>query len=151
VGSLSTPPSDRPPPACPPPQELAALSARREALQLAEQLFDLPVTPYPALAAAEAELRRLGEVFGVYGKYLDAVRGYGGQLWSELDVGRMVDGVQEVGRGREEGRRAVRWSEGCRLHVQDWGLALSGNQKQPAFWDRPGAPQLGVRGLVNGF
>jgi dynein heavy chain len=44
----------------------------------------------------EAELRRLGSVYGIYGEYADAVRQYSGQLWSELDVGRMVDGMQEV-------------------------------------------------------
>ncbi len=32
----------------------------------------------------------------MYSEYADAVRQYSGQLWSELDVGRMVDGVQAI-------------------------------------------------------
>lgn len=48
------------------------------------------------VAQVEAELRRLGSVYSVYAEYADAVRQYSGQLWSELDIGRMVDGMQEV-------------------------------------------------------
>jgi hypothetical protein len=48
-------------------------------------------------------LRRLGAIYGVYREYADAVRSYSGQLWSELDVTLIMDGMQEVGLA-EEGR-----------------------------------------------
>jgi len=92
-------------------QEADALAKRREALRLAEQLFGMEATPYPALAEAEAELRRLAAVYGVYSEYADAVRQYSGQLWSELDVGWMVDGMQEIA-------AKLGWLQGVRdMHV----------------------------------
>ena len=62
-----------------------------------EHLANTLLIPPPRVPQVESELRRLGFVYGVYAEYADAVRQYSGQLWSELDVGRMVDGVQEVG------------------------------------------------------
>ena len=55
----------------------------------------------------ESELKRLASVYGVYSQYADAVRQYSNQLWSELDVGRMTDGMQEVG-GRLPVRALIR-------------------------------------------
>lgn len=44
----------------------------------------------------ESELRRLALLYAVYAEHAEAVRQYSGMLWSELDVGNMMDGVQGV-------------------------------------------------------
>ena len=41
----------------------------------------------------EAELRTLEALYGVYAEHADVVRQYSNTLWSELDVGAMMDGV----------------------------------------------------------
>ncbi|GLI59150.1 hypothetical protein VaNZ11_000978 [Volvox africanus] len=69
---------------------------QREQLVLAEKLFDMPITAYPELAQLEAEIRKLGQVYGVYAEHAEAVRQYSSQLWSELDVGKMMAGTEAV-------------------------------------------------------
>jgi len=44
----------------------------------------------------EAELRRLAQIYAVYAEHVEAVRQYSNMLWSELDVGKMMNGVQAV-------------------------------------------------------
>lgn len=44
----------------------------------------------------ESELRKLAQVYAVYAEHAEAVRQYSNMLWSELDVGNMMDGVQAV-------------------------------------------------------
>lgn len=45
---------------------------------------------------AEAELKRLGQVYAVYAEHADNVRQYSQQLWADLDITRMVTGTEEV-------------------------------------------------------
>ena len=45
---------------------------------------------------AEAELKRLGQVYAVYSEHADNVRQYSQQLWGDLDITRMVTGTDEV-------------------------------------------------------
>ena len=45
---------------------------------------------------AEAELKRLGQVYAVYSEHADNVRQYSQQLWADLDIARMVAGTDEV-------------------------------------------------------
>ena len=49
-----------------------------------------------AALQAEAELKRLGQVYGVYAEHADNVRQYSQQLWADLDISRMVTGTDEV-------------------------------------------------------
>ncbi|KXZ49756.1 DHC2 protein [Gonium pectorale] len=75
---------------------LANCLRQREQLVLAEKLFDMPITAYPELAQLEAEIRKLAQVYGVYAEHAEAVRQYSSQLWSELDVGKMMAGTEAV-------------------------------------------------------
>ena len=45
---------------------------------------------------AEAELKRLSQVYAVYAEHADNVRQYSQQLWADLDITRMVTGTDEV-------------------------------------------------------
>ena len=45
---------------------------------------------------AEAELKKLSQVYGVYAEHADNVRQYSQQLWADLDIGKMVSGTDEV-------------------------------------------------------
>jgi hypothetical protein len=40
----------------------------------------------------DQELKQLAAIYAVYAEHVDAVRQYGSQLWSELDVSKMVTG-----------------------------------------------------------
>lgn len=68
----------------------------------------------------EGELGRLAAVYGVYAQYADALRQYSNQLWSELDVGRMTEGMQEVGTSTRAG-----CCDTCPAHVAMAGGALA--------------------------
>ena len=76
--------------------EMEAATKTREQLVLAEKLFDMPITSYPMLSQVEVEIRKLAQVYAVYAEQAEAVRQYGQLLWSELDVGQMVVGTEEV-------------------------------------------------------
>ncbi|PNH08033.1 Dynein-1-alpha heavy chain, flagellar inner arm I1 complex [Tetrabaena socialis] len=75
---------------------LADALRQREQLALAEKLFDMTITAYPELASLETEIRKLGQVYGVYAEHAEAVRQYSSQLWSELDVSKMMSGTEAV-------------------------------------------------------
>nr|Q9SMH3.1 RecName: Full=Dynein-1-alpha heavy chain, flagellar inner arm I1 complex; AltName: Full=1-alpha DHC; AltName: Full=Dynein-1, subspecies f [Chlamydomonas reinhardtii]CAB56598.1 1-alpha dynein heavy chain [Chlamydomonas reinhardtii] len=75
---------------------LADALRQREQLVLAEKLFGMEITAYPELAQLESEIRKLAQVYGVYAEHAEAVRQYGGQLWSELDVGKMMAGTEAI-------------------------------------------------------
>lgn len=44
----------------------------------------------------ESELRKLAQVYAVYSEHIEVVRQYSNMLWSELDIGSLMDGVQGV-------------------------------------------------------
>lgn len=44
----------------------------------------------------EAELRKLAQIYAVYAEHAEAVRQYSNMLWSDLDIGGMMDQVQAV-------------------------------------------------------
>ena len=47
-------------------------------------------------AQVEVEMKKLVLVFAVYAEHAEAVRSYGQMLWSELDVGKMMMGTEEI-------------------------------------------------------
>ena len=49
-----------------------------------------------AVLQAEAELKRLSQVYSVYAEHADNVRQYSQQLWADLDIATMVTGTDEV-------------------------------------------------------
>lgn len=46
---------------------------------------------------AEAELRKLAQVYAIYCEHADAVRQYSNLLWSELDISLLMAGMEAVG------------------------------------------------------
>lgn len=44
----------------------------------------------------EAELRKLAQIYAVYAEHAEAVRQYSNMLWSDLDIGGMMNQVQAV-------------------------------------------------------
>lgn len=44
----------------------------------------------------DLELRKLAQVYAIYSEHTDAVRQYSNMLWSELDIGSLMEGVQGV-------------------------------------------------------
>lgn len=76
---------------------MAAKSGAREALVLAEKLFDLPITSYPELLEVETELRSLAQIFELYTDFSAAVKAASSMLWAELDIARLVGAQEEFG------------------------------------------------------
>lgn len=44
----------------------------------------------------EAELRRLAQIYAVFYEHIEVVRQYSSMLWSELDIGSLMQGVEGV-------------------------------------------------------
>lgn len=51
-----------------------------------------------ACLQADSELKRLSQVYAVYAEHAENVKQYSQQLWSDLDISRMVAGTDEVAR-----------------------------------------------------
>lgn len=49
-----------------------------------------------AVLQVEAELRRLAQIYAVYSEHTEVVRQYSSMLWSELDIGSLMQGVEGV-------------------------------------------------------
>jgi dynein heavy chain len=41
-------------------------------------------------------MKKLQQVYSVYAEHAEAVRQYASMLWSELDVGKMMTGTEEI-------------------------------------------------------
>lgn len=76
--------------------ELESAIKQREALVLAEKLFDMEITSYPLLAQLEGEMKKLQQIYAVYAEHAEAVRQYASMLWGELDVGKMMASTEEI-------------------------------------------------------
>eukprot|EP00798_Chlamydomonas_sp_ICE-L_P031817 gene31817-7021_t len=76
--------------------ELDTATKQREQLVLAQKLFNMEITSYPLLSAVEQDMKKLSAVYAVYAEQAEAVRSYGNLLWSELDVGKMMTGTEEI-------------------------------------------------------
>jgi dynein heavy chain len=49
-----------------------------------------------AAVQVEAELRRLAQIYAIFSEYTEVVRQYSSMLWSELDIGSLMQGVEGV-------------------------------------------------------
>ena len=54
-----------------------------------EELFGLPVTPYPDLERIRKELSLLQKLYGLYNDVMDSIDGYYDILWAELDTNKI--------------------------------------------------------------
>ena len=51
-----------------------------------EELFGLPVTPYPELLQIKKELNLLQKLYGLYNDVIDTVNGYYDILWTDVNI-----------------------------------------------------------------
>ncbi|KAG6552247.1 hypothetical protein Mapa_006097 [Marchantia paleacea] len=67
----------------------------KDALVLAQKLFDMPVTPYPALFEVESSLKNAALIYDIYIEFSKTVESYSGMLWAELDINKLVSITDE--------------------------------------------------------
>jgi len=60
-----------------------------------EELFGLPVTPYPELHEIKRQLNLLQKLYGLYNNVIQTVNGYFEILWSEIDIEKINDELGE--------------------------------------------------------
>lgn len=76
-----------------------------------EELFGLPVTPYPELEQTEKEIAALDRLYSLYVNVIGTIKGYGDYLWCEVveRINEMGDQVRQRMRGEGWGRsRSIR-------------------------------------------
>jgi dynein heavy chain len=76
--------------------EVARAQARKAELQNAQNLFGLPMTPFPDLQWVSADLDKLKEVYGLYQEQRDFQDACGSTLWGELEIKQLQDGVEAI-------------------------------------------------------
>ncbi|KAK9825454.1 hypothetical protein WJX81_002895 [Elliptochloris bilobata] len=67
-------------------EQMEIMAKQREQLALAEHLFDLGQTFYPALSKAESELKRLASAFDVYAAHMASLRTFSAYLWADTNL-----------------------------------------------------------------
>ena len=60
-----------------------------------EALFGLPVSEYPELLQIRKELNLLQKLYGLYNNVIDTVNGYYDILWSEVDIEKINNELQD--------------------------------------------------------
>ena len=60
-----------------------------------EELFGLPVTPYPKLEEVRKQLNLLQKLYGLYNNVISSVNGYYDILWTEIDTEKINDELSE--------------------------------------------------------
>ena len=76
--------------------ESAEKQATRDALVLAEKLFDLPLTSYPELNDVDMELKNQKKCYDVYAEHVQAVASGSSMLWAELDTSSIISSNKEL-------------------------------------------------------
>ncbi|OAE19678.1 hypothetical protein AXG93_1847s1410 [Marchantia polymorpha subsp. ruderalis] len=76
-------------------EELETMLKTKDALVLAQKLFDMPVTPYPALFEVETSLKNAALIYDIYIEFSKTVESYSGMLWAELDINKLVSITDE--------------------------------------------------------
>lgn len=64
-----------------------------ESYSSGEELFGLPVTPYPELEATEKEVQMLDRLYSLYVTVITTIKGYGDFFW--VDVVEQIDSMTE--------------------------------------------------------
>nr|CCA14061.1 PREDICTED: similar to hCG1811879 putative [Albugo laibachii Nc14] len=75
---------------------LKSFQLRRQELSSAENLFALPITPYPELQEVVEEMEKQSEIYSLYSEAKEFISIMGSVLWVELDVPAMTRGVEEL-------------------------------------------------------
>ena len=60
-----------------------------------EELFGLPVTPYPELHEIKRQLNLLQKLYGLYNNVIETVNGYYDIMWSEINIEKINDELNE--------------------------------------------------------
>lgn len=64
-------------------------------IQGGEELFGLPVTPYPRLHEIKKQLGLLHKLYSLYNNVIDTVNGYYDILWTEIKIEKINDELSE--------------------------------------------------------
>ncbi|KAL2608324.1 hypothetical protein R1flu_026897 [Riccia fluitans] len=78
-------------------EELEKMQKTKDALVLAQKLFDMPVTSYPALFEVETALKNAALIYDIYTEFSKTVESYSGMLWAELDINKLVSITEDFG------------------------------------------------------
>lgn len=60
-----------------------------------EELFGLPVTPYPQLLEIKKQLNLLQKIYSLYNSVIDTVNSYQDSLWSEVNIEKINNELLE--------------------------------------------------------
>ncbi|XP_073386148.1 dynein-1-alpha heavy chain, flagellar inner arm I1 complex isoform X3 [Physcomitrium patens] len=71
-------------------EELSNMLTTKDNIVLAQKLFDMPITAYPALFEVEIQLKGVGMIYDVYAAFSAAVTTAAATLWAELDINKLV-------------------------------------------------------------
>nr|XP_018671052.1 dynein heavy chain 5, axonemal isoform X3 [Ciona intestinalis] len=110
-----------------------------------EELFGLPVTPYPELHEIRRQLNLLQKLYGLYNNVIETVNGYYDILWSEINIDKINDELSEFQNRCRKLPRALReWQAFLDLKktIDDFSETcpllelMSNNAMKERHWDR---------------
>ncbi|KAL8431248.1 hypothetical protein ACSSS7_005396 [Eimeria intestinalis] len=67
-------------------EEISAFKRRAADLNSAENLFSLPISPFPVLERLEQDVHELHKVYALYADHDSMVKEWAGQLWAKVDL-----------------------------------------------------------------
>jgi len=87
-------------------KKIHQMNSQKKELIVAENMFNLDVTSYPALSEIEHEMEKLTAIYGIYREFKDFEEGQSSTLWGDLNIDTLQVGVADLEkkckvRGRE--------------------------------------------------
>eukprot|EP01028_Stygiella_incarcerata_P003072 TRINITY_DN1583_c0_g3_i1.p1 TRINITY_DN1583_c0_g3~~TRINITY_DN1583_c0_g3_i1.p1 ORF type:complete len:4602 (-),score=1271.77 TRINITY_DN1583_c0_g3_i1:125-13930(-) len=122
-------------------EKLRELQKEKEQLALAENLFGLPITEYPALAAFDREMTRLSQIYDLYDEWKQQLEAWSGTLWVHIAIEKLAQGTDEITKSIKKLPKELRPLPPCKAFETNVGsfkdsLPLFADLKSEALRDR---------------
>ena len=72
------------------------MNEKKKELLIAENMFNLDATPYPALSEIEAEMEKLTAIYAIYREFKDFEELQSITLWGDLNTDLLESGITEL-------------------------------------------------------
>ncbi|TPX71761.1 hypothetical protein SpCBS45565_g00838 [Spizellomyces sp. 'palustris'] len=121
------------------------LNRKWETYSAGEELFSLPVTPFPTLVRIKKELRLLQNLYGLYNDVLEKRQQYNETLWSDLNLDQINNDMNDFQNKIKKLPKALKeWDAFLELKKIVDNLTaivpllemMSNKAMQPRHWDR---------------
>ncbi|KAL8448543.1 hypothetical protein Emed_003723 [Eimeria media] len=103
-------------------EEISAFKRRAADLNSAENLFSLPISPFPVLERLDQDVTELQKVYALYADHDALVKEWAGQLWANVDFQELQKGAEEF---KQKLKRLAKEGAAMMKKIRKWEKSLN--------------------------